>query len=138
MSDLQKKIDELSKKLVEYTNAYYEGNPIVSDAEFDRLEKELGMLDPNHPVLKLVGVESKGKVFHDPFMLSAIKISDISKAKQWASTNKVVWGFKVDGLSIKLVYVDGILVLGATRGNGKRGDDITAQVFNLKGVPREI
>lgn len=137
-----KEIEFLSKKIIKYKRAYYEGNPTISDAEYDRLEAKLRNLDPDHPILKFVGTDKAGKVLHDPLMLSANKLPTVEKiikwAKKWAKDDKIVVGYKIDGLTVKLIYLDGILIQGSTRGDGERGDDITEQARFLKDVPHEI
>jgi DNA ligase (NAD+) len=128
----------LAKEIARYKRAYYEGNPLVSDAEYDRLESKLRDLDPNHPILKFVGTDKVGKVSHDPPMLSVNKLTSVENVVKWADSNKIVVGYKVDGLTVKLVFLDGLLVQGSTRGNGELGDDITEQARNLHNVPHEI
>ena len=114
------------------------GAPEISDAEYDRLETKLKELDPDHPILKFVGTDKTGKVLHDPLMLSANKLPTADRIIKWAKNHEIVVGYKVDGCSIKLVYLDGILIQGSTRGDGEKGDDVTEQARFLKDVPLEI
>nr|MDO8087399.1 NAD-dependent DNA ligase LigA [Candidatus Sigynarchaeum springense] len=129
---------ELAKRIVEAKRAYYEGKPIMSDAEYDRLEQQLREVDPKNPVLEFVGTDVTGDVPHDPPMLSAEKLASIADVVPWARGQRLAWGYKVDGLSVKLVYVDGHLVKGATRGDGRKGEDVTAQCFRLGDVPHQV
>ena len=62
----------------------------------------------------------------------------LDKIIKWAKNHEIVVGYKVDGLTVKLVYLDGILIQGSTRGDGEKGDDITEQARFLKDVPHEI
>ncbi len=124
--------------LVRYKHEYYQGKPLVSDAEYDRLEDQLRTIDPGNPVLRMVGTDETGEVPHDPPMLSCEKLHAPAEVISWAGTSRITWGYKVDGLSVSLAYADGQLVQGATRGDGKRGDDVTAHCFRLAGVPVTI
>jgi len=133
------RINELEKLIVEAKKAYYLGSPIMSDKNFDALEDELRNLDPNNPILQIVGSESsKGEIYHDPPMLSAAKIADIDDAIKWASNYEVVWGFKVDGLSVKLVYLNGKLIQASTRGNGLYGENVLDKAVNFVNIPLTI
>ncbi|MHA1727151.1 MAG: NAD-dependent DNA ligase LigA [Promethearchaeota archaeon] len=135
---MEEKIKVLAESILRYKRAYYQGVPLISDVKFDRLEKKLRNLDPNNTVLKFVGTDKTGNVPHNPPMLSADKVPSIEKALKWADGHDVFWGFKVDGLSIKLVYLHGELILGASRGNGDVGENLTSQALNLKNIPKKI
>jgi DNA ligase (NAD+) len=135
---MQARIKELEKMLQMYKKAYYVGNPMVSDAEFDRLETELRKLSPNSPVLAMVGTTPTGDIIHDPPMLSADKVHSAIDVVKWAAGNVVTWGFKVDGLSVNIDYEFGDFIRAATRGDGIRGDDVTRQAFYLKDVPHVL
>ncbi|NMC04320.1 MAG: NAD-dependent DNA ligase LigA [Candidatus Lokiarchaeota archaeon] len=129
---------DLARRIIEAKRAYYEGRPLMSDAEYDRLEQQLRAADPKHPVLSLVGTDISGDVPHDPPMLSAEKLDSIDEVIPCARGERLAWGYKVDGLSVKLVYVDAQLVKAATRGDGHAGEDVTAQCFRLGGVPHQL
>ncbi len=131
-------IETLVENLIKYKRAYYEGNPLISDSEYDKFEDKLRQIDPDHHVLKFVGTDKTGKVRHDPLLLSANKLSSVLDIQKWAKKYGIIVGYKIDGLTVKLVYINGKLIQGSTRGNGELGDDITAQAFNLHNVPHEI
>nr|MDO8110928.1 NAD-dependent DNA ligase LigA [Candidatus Sigynarchaeota archaeon] len=131
--------DELAEKIIRAKQDYYDGKPSISDAEYDRLENELRKINTDNPVLKVVGSEmAKGDVVHEIPMLSAEKLASVNGIPSWAGSNDIAWGFKVDGLSISLMYNGGNLIQGSTRGNGKKGENVTFQCFYLAGVPRVI
>lgn len=140
MSTESKKVeDDLSERIIKGKMDYYDGKPSMSDAEYDRLEEGLRKINPNHPVLKMVGSDAaKGDVVHGIPMLSAEKLSSIDGIMPWAKGNAIAWGLKVDGLSVSLVYEGGNLVQGSTRGNGKKGENVTFQCLYLIGVPKTI
>jgi DNA ligase (NAD+) len=131
-------LDNLIKEILRHKQLYYQGKPEISDEEYDKLEEELRGFDPNSPILKLVGSITKGKIIHDPPMLSCEKLKTIQKANRWAGKNILIWGHKIDGISIKLVYINGILVQGSTRGDGIHGEDITEHCKNIENIPKKI
>lgn len=132
------KIKELERLIRKYKKAYYAGTPLVSDAEYDAIEAELKSLAPGSKALKIVGTTTTGNIKHDPPMLSSDKTTDVNEVIEWAKQYPIVWGYKVDGLSAKLVYERGKLVLGATRGNGIEGENITNQAMRLYNIPLQL
>jgi len=157
--------DELSKEIQAYNVAYYEeGKSIISDLEYDKLYKELVSLEdafqdlrtPNSPTQQ-VGSASVIKfqpVHHLKAMMSLDNIFALEKKEQKArdiadfvnSVQKLLPGEtlswtvepKIDGLAVNLRYEDGRLTVGATRGDGKTGDNITANIREISGVPKEL
>lgn len=126
-------LEELAA-LIEYHNKKYwqEGEPEISDEEYDSLVRQLEKLAPEHPLLSAVhavSVESEGKVRHETPMLSLDKAYSLEEVLSWAekfarSENELLLiQPKYDGISA--VWKDGIL---ATRGDGEVGEDITAKV----------
>jgi len=129
----------LANKILKYKRAYYLGNPLVSDLEYEKIEDKLKKLDPKNPVLSIVGYQdSKGDVKHIPPMLSIQKLLTVDDIKKWIGNHECVWGYKVDGLSIKLVYFNGELILGATRGDGFVGQNVTHHCVNIVNIPKLI
>ena len=120
---------ELVKLLEKANKAYREGNPIISDAEYDAYIEELKNLDPNHPYLNKVEEESfeKPKIKHTEPMLSIEKVFSVEDLGKWfkrieKNYNDVAYKItpKLDGMAAK--YENGTL---STRGDGYEGFDIT-------------
>jgi DNA ligase (NAD+) len=135
-----KSIEKL-ESLIRYHKAlYYQGNPEISDHEYDKLEEELKKIDPDNPVLKLVGttVSNLKKVKHDTKMLSLDKKYEYQELADWAKEEEIVSVFKIDGVSCSLIYENGNLVLGKTRGDGTVGEDITEKVKWVSNIPMSI
>ena len=135
---MTERIRELEQQILLHKRRYYDGEPIISDAEYDALEHELRKLDPENPVLFIVGTPEGGKVRHDVPMLSCQKASDVAEVVRWANGKPLYAGYKMDGLSLSLIYEDGKLKRAATRGNGVSGDDVTISVMNITSIPKLI
>lgn len=129
--------DELAQQIIVNKRAYYAGKPIVSDAEYDALEDKLRVINPNHWALRRVGSEG-GTIAHSSPMLSANKAKTIDEITRWAGNKRLVWGYKIDGMNVELIYVDGTLERAVSRGDGLTGDDITEQSKLMVGVPSNI
>ena len=144
--EMRNLVNELNKA----SDAYYNGNEIMSNFEFDEkmgkleeMEKELGVL-PDSPSINVgyaVKVDALKKVTHRYPALSLDKTKDIDElvgsfSKAMNSDTVLMW--KMDGSTINLVYKDGKLVLASTRGNGEIGQDITHNAPFIKGICREI
>jgi len=136
------RIKTLAKQITAAKDAYYKtGTSPLTDAEYDALEAELKQLDPRNPVLKKVGTTSGGTVVHDPPMLSAEKAHDVDAVVKWAANQGqkiLVWGFKIDGVSLELEYKNGKLLRASTRGDGHEGEDVTMQAGHVIGVKKSI
>jgi len=150
--EVQKKIKELSDLLEDHNYRYYILNqPVISDKEYDDLFKELIELEEKFPDLKLshsptqrVGTKLPSgteTVTHKAKMYSLDNTYSVEELKSWhervckALENKVieyVAELKIDGISASLSYEKGQFVLGATRGDGITGEDVT---HSLKTVP---
>ena len=145
------------KELVELLNRYaYEyytkDTPSVSDSEYDRLYRELVELEtahpdeilPESPTHRVGGVVLKGftKYQHqyplyslqDAFSREELEAFDQRVRKEFPSVSYVC-ELKIDGLSISLTYENGVLVTGATRGDGSVGEDITENLKRVKDIP---
>ena len=157
----KERIKELREKTEYYAKKYYDDdNPEISDFEYDMLMVELRNLEKEYPELitkesltqKLGGHVKEGfeKVTHevplqslqDVFSLEDVEDFDIrmhQKAKENGIEEvKYVVETKIDGLSAALEYKDGILVRGATRGNGLVGEDVTKNLKTVKTIPHKI
>jgi DNA ligase (NAD+) len=132
--------DALAKRLRAASDAYYNGQPIMSDAEYDALEDSLRKVDPDHPVFALVGAPTSSgwpKVTHPIPMGSLDKAQTDEEFLDWAAKMKgddLVVTEKLDGISILLTYEEGKLVRAETRGDGEVGEDITRNVRIMQGV----
>ncbi|MGH9443698.1 MAG: NAD-dependent DNA ligase LigA [Thermoanaerobaculia bacterium] len=154
----RKEIEALRTDLRRHERLYYVENRIViSDAEFDRRLRELRRLeeefpefdDPSSPTRRVGGeaAETLPSVRHASAMLSLENAYTIEELSEWRDRAVKLsagrpFGFvaelKIDGLSIALRYENGRLVRGATRGDGVRGEDVTANVRTIRSIPLEI
>ena len=154
---MKAKIDELTEKLNQWNRAYYEEDrPLVSDAEYDRALKELADLEEQHPhwkrddspTLRVGGrpVEGFTPVEHRLPLLSlsnSFSPGELVEFQQRLLKGGVedpsyVVEWKIDGLTVALEYEGGRFVRGATRGDGRVGEDITANLRTVKTVPLTI
>jgi DNA ligase (NAD+) len=123
---------------------YYNGEPEISDEEFDALWDELASIDPENALFASVGTDRSErwpKYRHRMVMGSLSKATDPESFLAWAA--KVNYGlylvqYKLDGASMELQYDDGVFVRGITRGDGEIGDDITQNVMRMHGVPKKL
>lgn len=147
---------ELFRLLHEASRRYYSTeNPVLADAEYDRLLRELGDIEAAHPELQRpdsptqrVGAEPLN-VFaparHVAPMLSLENARDESEFTAFAgrcgnAAEDLDWCLepKLDGVSISLTYVDGLLVRAATRGDGETGEDVTANARTIRSLPLRL
>ena len=145
------RIAELAERIVELREAYYQGDPLVADADYDALEDELRGLIAEHPDLApdpnpLEQVGGAG-VLHEPVrhsrpMLSLEKATTPEQVAAFFDRftgQPVVVMPKLDGLSLAVVYERGRLARAITRGDGTTGDDVTVLVRALAdGVPERL
>jgi DNA ligase (NAD+) len=147
----RERIDELAARIVDLRDAYYRGEPVLADADYDALEDELRALVEAHPDLApdpnpLEQVGAPG-VLHAPVrhsrpMLSLEKATTPEQVAAFFDRfprQPVIVMPKLDGLSLALVYERGRLARAITRGDGTTGDDVTMLVRALiDGVPHAI
>jgi DNA ligase (NAD+) len=139
-------IEKLESEVRRHNKLYFEKQaPVISDYEFDRLVEKLKKLKPDSPVLTEIPSEGAVKEFkkvrHTSEMLSLDKCYKDEDLFDWASKfeGDVIVMPKIDGLATELRYDEkGDLILGATRGDGMVGDDITANVRMIADVPHKI
>ncbi len=151
----KERIEELRRLLHEHNRRYYiQNDPIISDQEFDALMNELQTLEQRHPELydansptQRVGSDLNGnfeQVEHKYPMLSLSNTYNEQDVASWydsvkrglkGETFEICCEIKFDGLSISLIYVDGRLIRGVTRGDGIHGDDVTANVRTIRSIP---
>ncbi|MFD4635724.1 NAD-dependent DNA ligase LigA [Lentzea sp. NPDC058436] len=145
------RIQELAARIVELRDAYYQGEPLVADAEYDAIEDEFRGLVAEHPELAPednpldhVGAPSvlHAPVRHSRPMLSLEKANKPEQVESFFSRfpgQPVVVMPKLDGLSLALVYENGRLARAVTRGDGTTGDDVTFLTRALcDGVPDKV
>ena len=141
------KIRELIDKLNYYTKKYDEGNPEISDKEWDDLYFELQQLErqtktyfEDSPTQKVnfQVVNKLKKVEHNHPMLSLNKTKSVEEVKEFIKCNDYISMAKMDGLTCSLHYSGGKLISAETRGNGLVGEDVLHNVLQVKNVPKRI
>ncbi|MCA9286059.1 MAG: NAD-dependent DNA ligase LigA, partial [Phycisphaerales bacterium] len=166
MASARARVKELRDLLNRANRAYYvDAEPIMADAEYDRLLAELADLEAKHPELadadsptQRIGDELLGgfqTVRHRVPMQSIDNTYDADDLRAWAERTvrtleadqgdtlfgdgpRFVCDPKVDGVAISLRYEDGRLAQAVTRGDGERGDDVTANVRTIRAVPLRL
>ncbi len=144
------RIAELEQLIPYHQDLYYNGDSVISDAQFDALWDELKALSPASPVLKAIGKDSSSrgavpdgfpKARHVLPMGSQEKAADPEEFLAWCiKINHPLYIIedKMDGASIELQYEAGLLARAITRGDGVIGDDITPNVRKMRGVPPNL
>lgn len=147
MENIKDKIAELVNKLNKASEAYYNGQEIMTNAEWDegfdllrRLEKESGIILSDSPTANVGAAPKVGtRVTHDFPAKSLDKTKDPEELqKKFILEDKVLLMWKLDGGTLQLTYNGGKLVVAATRGNGEVGADITANAPYINGIPLKI
>jgi DNA ligase (NAD+) len=155
-SQIRHKIQELSEAIKDHQFKYYVLDaPVITDAEFDKLWKELIALEAKYPQYKLPDSPTSdvGGGFathfeqHDHIekMMSLDNVFDAEELDTWfdriektGAKNTWLCEVKVDGLAINLLYEKGRLTRALTRGNGTTGEDVTLNIKTIKSVPMEL
>ena len=155
--DTKRRMEELSRKLLEYQDLYYVKNrPAVSDAEYDRMFDELLELEERFPQFasSLSPIRRIGSDLDNSFPEKEHRIPVLSLDKEYSPEGIEKWvqktlansrpglGFvveeKIDGAAIVLYYRGGLLEAALTRGNGIVGNDVTENVKTVRNVPLRI
>ena len=156
IEEKRKRVYELVSILNEANFNYYVlDNPTITDQEYDKYNRELINIEteypelilPNSPTRRVGGevIDSFNKVTHKIPMLSLSNVFNEEEIKDFA--NKIekagikpnfVCEYKIDGLSISLIYEHGELVRGVTRGDGVTGEDVTHNVKTIKSIPLKL
>lgn len=146
--DKLNKIKELTKVLHKASVAYYQyDNPIMSDKQYDdmydeleQLEKETNVVLAGSPTQKVQGYILKGleKQKHSKPMLSAAKTKDISEIKKFINWRDFYGSYKLDGLTLVVIYENGELNTALTRGSGEYGEIVTEQAKMISNLPKKI
>jgi DNA ligase (NAD+) len=141
-------VEGLNQKLTAAREAYYAGQPIMSDAEYDAAEIELATLVKLNPaqtaaatVLSTVGTDAGGRIPHAHPMRSIENVYSEEDLVTWyrkQEGKKVTLASKWDGVSCSLTYDKGKLVKAVTRGDGDAGESILPQIQATFAVPNEI
>jgi len=156
---IKKRVEKLREEIEYHNHLYYVlDQPEISDAQYDRLMKELEKLEEQHPEFRSpnsptqrVGatpLEAFKIVRHTFPMLSLANAFDESEAKDFDKRVKKFLGYsaeityvaepKLDGLAVELVYERGQFVVGSTRGDGVNGENITQNLRTIKTIPLQL
>ncbi|MCX7707220.1 MAG: NAD-dependent DNA ligase LigA, partial [Anaerolineae bacterium] len=161
MTDINERLNRLRQAIAYHAYRYYVlDDPVISDAEYDALWRELVALEAAHPELitpdsptqRVPGAPAErfAKVRHPAPILSLGNAFNVEELVAWrdrfmkllpaedAARVRYVVEPKIDGLTVVLHYEDGRFTLGATRGDGEVGEDITANLRTVKTVPLRI
>lgn len=150
MSSVER-IEELRLLIARYRDAYYnQDQSLVSDKEYDELERELKALELEHPEFAedspaaKVGT-SAGELFaQHPHLEPMLSLDNVFSEEEFVTWSERVGGGpflcepKIDGLAVSLTYKKGLLVSAATRGDGEIGEDVTANVKTIQGIPHKL
>jgi DNA ligase (NAD+) len=158
MAEAKQKINKLRELLNYHNHRYYVlDSPEISDAEYDKLMRELKQLEDAHPELitpdsptQRIGaapVTAFGVVEHPQPLLSLANAFSDEELDAWykrasnllgGRKTDLVCELKIDGLAVALTYVNGLLEVGATRGDGFRGENITQNLRTIKSIPLSV
>ena len=160
-NDNQSKLNSLYEQIIEHNKKYHQdNNPSISDAEYDELVREAIEIEKEFPEFKqtnsptdLVGsapLEGFVKIQHKIPMLSIQNAKNIDEVNNWVDGLKnfllledkeeieFIAEPKIDGLSATLIYDKGELILGATRGDGAFGEDVTDNLRTIIDIPKSL
>ncbi len=158
LKKIKSQIEKLRKEIRYHDWRYYVLNePVISDYEYDNLLKRLKGLEerypqfitPDSPTQRVSGglIEGFPVVAHRERMFSLDNTYSEDEVREWFRRIKkflpsedieFIVDLKIDGVSCSLTYEKGILILGATRGDGERGEDITLNIKTIKSVPLKL
>lgn len=152
-ADLRRQWDELAEQVRHHRDLYYNQTPELSDAEFDKLFRSLQKLEADHPELAVpdsptmevgapvVAQSSFDNVEHLERMMSLDNVFDEEELADWLKRTPAeayLTELKIDGLSLSLVYRNGVLERAATRGDGRVGEDVTENARVIEDIPHEL
>ncbi len=155
--DARARIDELCKTLSYHSYLYYVlDRPTMTDFEYDKLYRELSDLEEEFPDLvrpdsptQRVGGKASNLFRKVPFTRPMLSLSNVFNAAELLEFDRrvreglsaaptYITELKIDGLSMNLVYEDGVLTRGLTRGDGRVGEDVTGNVKTIRTIPLYI
>ena len=150
-ADLHREWDELAAEVRKHRDLYYNGQPVITDAEFDEMFRRLQKMEEDHPELavpdsptKQVGAPTADSAFadvtHPERMMSLDNVFSEEEMREWLdkTPGPYLTELKIDGLSIDLIYENGELTRAATRGDGTTGEDITANARVIEDIPHKL
>ena len=155
-SSILDKIKELRSLIEHHTMLYYvEDSPVISDADFDALMKELIALEEQYPQYvtedsptQRVGGLALSKFNQLKHNIPLMSLSNAfsrgellefdARVRQVMPKVSYVMEFKIDGLSVALTYKDGSFMMGATRGDGEVGEDVTSNLRTIRSIPMKL
>jgi DNA ligase (NAD+) len=158
-SDVEREIAGLRAEIEKHNRLYYvDATPLISDREYDRLMERLEALEAEHPGLvtresptQRVGgrpLDEFVTVTHAVPMLSIENTYNFDEVREWdarvrkglnpGEQVRYAVELKVDGVAVSVRYEGGIFVLGATRGDGYQGDDVSANLRTVRGIPMSL
>ena len=149
------RVDEITREINYHNHRYYVlDDPSISDGEYDALMQELRRLEaenpelvtPQSPTQRVGGAPAAGftQVQHRQPMLSLANAFNVEDLEAWLRRVKnlldgadfpLVCELKIDGLAVSLTYENGILIQGATRGDGSTGEDVTQNIRTIRSIP---
>ncbi|UIZ92990.1 NAD-dependent DNA ligase LigA [Corynebacterium sp. CNCTC7651] len=150
LQDLHRQWDELAEEVRRHRDLYYNGQPVISDAEFDELFRRLQEFEEAHPEFAVpesptmeVGApvsDAFADVTHLERMMSLDNVFSEEEMQEWLdkTPGPYLTELKIDGLSIDLIYENGQLTRAATRGDGRVGEDITANAKVIPDIPHKL
>lgn len=151
--ELRRQWDELAAEVRRHRDLYYNAKPEIPDADFDEIFRRLQRLEEEHPELAVpesptmeVGAPAAvsstfDNVEHLERMMSLDNVFDEDELTEWLArtpSGTYLTELKIDGLSLSLVYRDGVLERAATRGDGRVGEDVTANARVIDDIPHEL
>lgn len=163
LNDIKNRIDELRRKIRRASELYYNQDaPEISDYEYDAMFAELKQLEADYPqlddasspthhvggtasekfekVTHPVKMGSLSDVFSEEELLSFVDKATSALITEGYAPEEIIYSVepKIDGLSVSLTYTDGRLTLGATRGDGTVGENVTENVLTIAGIPHKL
>jgi DNA ligase (NAD+) len=159
LSEAKIELDSLKKEIAIHDDLYYnKSSPLISDSEYDSLRNRLleierkfsSLVSPDSPSQK-VGAPISGQFRKIPHISPMLSLENAFNRNEVERFIERIYKFlnesdglefcveqKIDGLSASIVYEDGAMIYGATRGNGLIGEDVTPNIKNVKGIPYTI
>ena len=159
--DVQEKYNKKIKLINSYNKHYYEkSSPLVSDKEYDEIKKDILLLEKTYKFLnsekspsKIVGHKPSKNFKKSQHRIPMLSLSNAFSEDDLINFEKRILNFiseendfkisysaepKIDGISASITYKNGNLIKGLSRGDGKEGEDITANILTIKDIPKKI
>ena len=158
-SAVRREWEELAERVREHRELYYQRQPVISDGEFDELFRSLEALEAQYPALRVPDspTQQVGAVVSSDFaavdhlerMYSLDNVFDEAELRTWydrvlaeaelpEGELHFLTELKIDGLAVNLLYENGVLTRALTRGDGRTGEDVTANVRTIAGIPHRL